>query len=90
MKILVKVTRNYQVTILTSIRERLSIKVGDLLSVEVNDDCIVLRRVVQEIPMIRLGRELSIDDVDGLIEESLMRKGMSEAVINTNVLIYID
>ncbi|ADY00998.1 AbrB family transcriptional regulator [Vulcanisaeta moutnovskia 768-28] len=72
MKILVKVTRNYQVTIPASVRERLGIKVGDLLSVEVDDDRIILRKVIQEIPMIRLGRELTISDIDRLIEEGLM------------------
>ncbi|GAB6946165.1 AbrB/MazE/SpoVT family DNA-binding domain-containing protein [Vulcanisaeta sp. JCM 16161] len=73
MKILVKVTRNYQVTIPASVRERLGIRVGDLLSVEVDGDRIVLRKVVQELPMIKLGRELTVDDIDRLIEEGLMR-----------------
>ena len=73
MKILVKVTRNFQVTIPASIRERLGIRVGDLLSVEVDGDRIILRKVVQEIPTIRLGRELTIDDIDRLIEEGLMK-----------------
>ena len=73
MKILVKVTRNFQVTIPASIRERLGIRVGDLLSVEVDGDRIILKKVVQEIPTIRLGRELTIDDIDRLIEEGLMK-----------------
>ncbi|ADN51843.1 AbrB/MazE/SpoVT family DNA-binding domain-containing protein [Vulcanisaeta distributa] len=73
MKTLVKVTRNYQVTIPAGIRERLGIKVGDLLSVEVDGDRIILKKVIQEIPMIRLGRELTIDDINRLIEEGLMR-----------------
>ena len=73
MRTLVKVTRNFQVTIPASIRERLGIRVGDLLSVEVDGDRIILRKVVQEIPTIRLGRELTIDDIDRLIEEGLMR-----------------
>ncbi len=70
---MVKVTRNYQVTIPAGIRERLGIKVGDLLSVEVDGDRIILKKVIQEIPMIRLGRELTIDDINRLIEEGLMR-----------------
>ncbi|WP_054841915.1 AbrB/MazE/SpoVT family DNA-binding domain-containing protein [Vulcanisaeta distributa] len=73
MKTLVKVTRNFQVTIPAGIRERLGIKVGDLLSVEVDGDRIILRKVVQEIPMIRLGRDLTIDDINRLIEEGLMK-----------------
>ena len=68
MKVLVKVTRNYQVTIPASIRERLGIRVGDLLSVEIDGDQIVLRKVIQEILTIRLGKELTIDDIDRLIE----------------------
>lgn len=70
---MVKVTRNFQVTIPASVRERLGIRVGDLLSVEVDGDRIILRKVVQEIPMIRLGRDLTIDDINKLIEEGLMK-----------------
>ncbi len=44
-----------------------------MLSVEVDGDRIILRKVVQEIPMIRLGRDLTIDDINKLIEEGLMK-----------------
>ncbi len=71
---MVKVTRNYQETIPAGIRERLEIKVGDLLSVEIDGDRIILRTVVQEIPIIRLdGGELTINDIEGFIEEGLMK-----------------
>ena len=73
METLVKVARNYRVTIPVSIRERLGIRVGDLLSVEVDGNRIVLRKVVQEIPMNRLGRELTIDDIDKLVEKGLRK-----------------
>ena len=73
MKVLVKVTRNYQVTIPASVRERLGIRVGDLLSVEVNGDRIIPRKVVQEVPTIKLNRKLTIDDIDRLIEDGLRR-----------------
>ncbi|BDR92862.1 AbrB/MazE/SpoVT family DNA-binding domain-containing protein [Vulcanisaeta souniana] len=70
---MVKVTRNYQETIPAGIRERLEIKVGDLLSVEIDGDRIILRTVVQEIPIIRLDGELTINDIEGFIEEGLMK-----------------
>nr|WP_188603713.1 AbrB/MazE/SpoVT family DNA-binding domain-containing protein [Vulcanisaeta souniana] len=73
METLVKVTRNYQETIPAGIRERLEIKVGDLLSVEIDGDRIILRTVVQEIPIIRLDGELTINDIEGFIEEGLMK-----------------
>ncbi len=40
----VKVTRNFQVTIPAGIRERLGIRVGDVLIVYVEDDKIIFRK----------------------------------------------
>jgi AbrB family looped-hinge helix DNA binding protein len=70
MKKLIKVTRNYRITIPAYAREKLGIKIGDLVSIEVRGDEIVIKKVVQEIPRIKLGRELNIDDINKLIEES--------------------
>ena len=73
MEAIVKVTRNYRITIPKGVREGLGIRVSDLLSVDVEGDRIILRKVVQEIPTIKLGRELTIDDIDRLIEDGLRR-----------------
>jgi transcriptional regulator, AbrB family len=72
MKNLIKVTRNYRITIPAYVREKLGIKIGDLVSIEVRGDEIVIKKVVQEIPKIKLGRELNVDDINKLIEEGLM------------------
>ena len=72
MKKLIKVTRNYRITIPAYAREKLGIKIGDLVSIEVRGDEIVIKKVVQEIPRIKLGRELNVDDINKLIEEGLM------------------
>ena len=73
MRAIVKVTRNYRITIPANIREELGIRVGDLLSVEVKGDRIILRKVIREIPTIRLGKELTINDIDRLIGDGLRR-----------------
>jgi len=47
MAFLVKITRKYQITILKKIREKLNLRVGDLLKVELEDDKIVLRPLIK-------------------------------------------
>jgi len=42
MKNLIKVTRNYRITIPAYVREKLGIKIGDLVSIEVRGDEIVI------------------------------------------------
>jgi len=71
----VKITRKYQVTIPKEIREKLNLRVGDLLRVEVEGDKIILKPVIKprENPveeMLNLIREpLDVDAVK-LVEES--------------------
>ncbi|MCD6357456.1 MAG: AbrB/MazE/SpoVT family DNA-binding domain-containing protein [Thermoproteales archaeon] len=71
----VKITRKYQVTIPKEIREKLNLRVGDLLRVEVEGDKIILKPVIKprENPveeMLNLVREpLDVDAVK-LVEES--------------------
>ncbi|RLF05679.1 MAG: AbrB family transcriptional regulator [Thermoprotei archaeon] len=72
---IVKITRKYQVTIPKEVRERLNLRVGALLRVEVEGDKIVLRPLVRPKrnpveEMLNLVKEpLSVDAVK-LVEES--------------------
>ena len=47
MAFLVKITRKYQITIPKEIREKLNLRVGDLLKVELEDGKIVLRPLIK-------------------------------------------
>ncbi|RLE94815.1 MAG: AbrB family transcriptional regulator [Thermoprotei archaeon] len=75
MAFLVKITRKYQITIPKEIREKLNLRVGDLLKVELEDDKIVLRPLIKREKdpleeMLNLVKEpLDIDAVK-LVEES--------------------
>ena len=64
----VKVTRNYQVTIPAAIREKLGIKEGDVLEVYLRGDEIVLKKVSTSRPRIRLGRKLTLEEIERAIE----------------------
>ncbi|MBP1357367.1 MAG: AbrB/MazE/SpoVT family DNA-binding domain-containing protein [Sulfolobus sp.] len=64
----VKVTRNYQVTIPSWVRERLSIKEGDVLEVELRGDEIVFKKPKDERPRLKLGRKLTLEDIEKAIE----------------------
>jgi len=64
----VKVTRNYQVTIPASIRNRLGIHEGDILEFYVEEDRIVIKKVLTVRPRIKLGRKLTIEEIERDIE----------------------
>ena len=64
----VKVTRNYQVTIPASIRNRLGIKEGDILEVYLNGDEIIMRKARTSRPRVRLGRKLTLEEIEEAIE----------------------
>ncbi|BAB65851.1 AbrB/MazE/SpoVT family DNA-binding domain-containing protein [Sulfurisphaera tokodaii] len=64
----VKVTRNYQITIPASIRNKINLKEGDILEVYLNGDEIVLRKVKSERPRIRLGKKLYPEEIEEAIE----------------------
>jgi len=66
----VKVTRNYQITIPAEIRRVLGIREGDLLEVRLEGERIVLERPRLELPRIRLGRGITTEEIERLIEES--------------------
>ncbi|EHP70431.1 looped-hinge helix DNA binding domain, AbrB family [Metallosphaera yellowstonensis MK1] len=67
----VKVTRNYQVTIPASIRNRLGIHEGDILEFYVEEDEIIIKKVSTVRPRIKLGRKLTIEEIERDIERGL-------------------
>ena len=67
----VRVTRNYQITIPAEVRKRLGIKVGDRVLVEVEGDRIVIRKAAGGLPRIRLG--LTPEEIERLVEEGAAR-----------------
>jgi len=69
----VRVTRNYQITIPAEVRRRLGIKVGDRVVVEVEGDKIVIRKASGGLPRIRLGLMLTPEEIDRLVEEGAAR-----------------
>jgi len=71
----VKVTRNYQVTIPASIRNRLGIHEGDILEFHLEDDKIIIKKVSSVRPRIRLGRKLTVEEIERDIERGLNESG---------------
>jgi len=69
----VRVTRNYQITIPAEVRRRLGIEVGDRVLVEVEG--IVIRKAAGGLPRIRLGLRLTPEEIDRLVEEGAARGG---------------
>ncbi len=69
---LVKVTRNYQVTIPADVRKRAKIKEGDLVDVEYDEKegVIKIRKVGRKKVRIKLGRPLSPEKIEKLIEDA--------------------
>jgi AbrB family looped-hinge helix DNA binding protein len=67
----VKVTRNYQVTIPASIRNRLGIHEGDVLEFHIEDNKIIIKKVISVRPRIRLGRKLTVEEIERDIERGL-------------------
>jgi AbrB family looped-hinge helix DNA binding protein len=71
----VKVTRNYQVIIPASIRDRLGIKEGDVLIVYVEDDKIVFRKLSDTRKRLTFGRKLTLKDIEAGIERGVFDHG---------------
>jgi AbrB family looped-hinge helix DNA binding protein len=69
----VRVIRNYQITIPAEVRRKLRIKVGDWVMVEVEGDKIVIRKAVGSLPRVRLGLRLTPEEIDRLMEEGAAR-----------------
>jgi AbrB family looped-hinge helix DNA binding protein len=71
----VKVTRNYQVTTPASIRNRLGIHEGDILEFHIEDDKIIIKKVISVRPRIRLGKRLTVEEIERDIERGLNESG---------------
>ena len=70
-----KVTRNYQITIPAEIRKALGIREGDLLEVRIEGDRIVLQRFKRRRKRLKLGKNMTPEEIEKSIEE-----GMSECM----------
>jgi len=73
MERVVKVTRNYQVTLPATVRNKLGIKVGDLVKVVYDDE----EGVAKIVPLrkhrvtVRLGRKITVEEIERLAGEFL-------------------
>jgi len=66
-----KVTRNYQITIPADIRKALGIREGELLEVQLEGDKIVLHRLRRERKRLKLGRNVTPEEIERSIEEGM-------------------
>jgi len=71
----VKVSRSYQITIPAEVRKMLKIEIGDILSVSVVGNKIVLEKVENQLPSFKLGRRIGEKE----IEEALL-KGLKKSL----------
>ena len=69
----VKVTRDYQITIPAEIRNKLGIKEGDYLRVDIEDDKIVIIKLEQRRKTVKLGKPLSVEDIEKSIERGMKK-----------------
>ncbi|WP_373469181.1 AbrB/MazE/SpoVT family DNA-binding domain-containing protein [Acidianus infernus] len=70
----VKVTRNFQVTIPSEIREKLGIKEGDYVEVTLDESngVIIIKPYIRKWTTIRLNRKVDQEDIDKAVEEALI------------------
>ncbi len=75
----VKVTRNYQVTIPKEIREKVRLREGDYLEVEVDEQGrIVMTKSKRKRMTLRAGRSLTPEEIEKLIELG-MKKSLASS-----------
>jgi AbrB family looped-hinge helix DNA binding protein len=69
----VKVTRNFQVTIPSEIREKLGIREGDYVEVTLDESngTIIIKPYIRKWTTVRLNKKLGQEDIDKVIEEVL-------------------
>jgi len=69
----VKVTRNYQVSIPAEVRRLLNIKLGDVLEVRCDEEKreIILRKVEERRRTLRADRDLTLEEIEELIQRGL-------------------
>jgi len=70
----VKVTRSYQVTIPKEVREKVGLKEGDYLEVDVDDEGrIIMTKSVRKRRTLKAGRPLRPEEIEKLIELGIKR-----------------
>ncbi|WP_338598599.1 AbrB/MazE/SpoVT family DNA-binding domain-containing protein [Sulfolobus tengchongensis] len=69
MKYASKVTRNYQVTIPSEIREKLNIKEGDYVVFELRGDEVVIKAYKKPWTTISLGRKVSVEEIEEIADK---------------------
>ncbi len=74
MEIKVKVTRNYQVTIPLEVRKFLGIRVGSYIRFVIDSSTgrVYIEKATMERKRLRLGRELSPDEIDRVIGKGIV------------------
>jgi AbrB family looped-hinge helix DNA binding protein len=65
-----KVTRNRQVTIPSEIASVAHIAEGDILDVALVGQDVILRKTTNELPLIKIGKKITDDEIERLISES--------------------
>ncbi len=73
MKNLIKVTRNYQITIPADVRRRLNISEGDFIEI-VYDESEGVAKIIpvkRKRTTVKLGRKISVEEMEKIIEEVL-------------------
>jgi len=73
MKNLIKVTRNYQITIPADVRRRLNINEGDFIEI-VYDESEGVAKIIpvkRKRTTVKLGRKISVEEMEKIIEEVL-------------------
>ena len=68
---LIKVTRNYQITIPAEIRESLDIREGEYLKAELQGNRIILTKANIEWKTVKLGKKLTIREIEKSIERGI-------------------
>jgi len=71
MATIVRVLRNYQITIPAEIRKRLALKEGTKLAVELRGNEIVLRPAKPKFPTVRLGRRITEEEAERALLEAM-------------------
>jgi AbrB family looped-hinge helix DNA binding protein len=71
----VKVTRNYQITIPSTIRTKLKVELGDILDIMYDEKRgeIIIRKVEGKRKTLKSGRKLTPEEIESLIELGLKR-----------------
>ena len=68
---LIKVTRNYQITIPAEIRKSLDIREGEYLKAELQGNRIILTKANIEWKTVKLGKKLTIREIEKSIERGI-------------------